>query len=293
MRILVIRHSSLGDIIHSFPAFASIRAHHAQDEITLLTTSGYASFLRTSPWFDKIEIDARPKFWNLPAVLHLKRQLSGYDKVYDLQTSGRSSHYFRLAGKPVWSGTARGCAYPDAKNRMTLHTRERQAQQLRLAGVPALGEAPDLSWLMTDVSDLHLPLRYTVLVPGASAHRLVKRFPAEKFYDLVQFLPAPPVIIGTAGEQNLATAIGGVDLTGKTNLFQLASVLKGAVLAVGNDTGPMHFAAALGTPCISLFSCESDPALASPRYPDGGWATVVQEPDLKDLTVAQIRTHLP
>lgn len=293
MRILVIRHSSLGDIIHSFPAFASIRAYHAQDEITLLTSPTYASFLRASPWFDKIEVDSRPDFWNLPGLLRLRRQLTGFDKVYDLQTSGRSSHYFRLAGKPAWSGIASGCAYPDAENRTTLHTRERQAQQLRIAGVEPAGHEPDLSWLMADVSGFNLPQHYTVLVPGASAHRLVKRFPAEKFHELVQFLPAPPVIIGTSGEKNLAEMIGGIDLTGKTNLFQLASVLKGAVLAVGNDTGPMHFAAAMGTPCISLFSRESDPALASPRYPDGGWATVLQEPDLKDLTVAQIRAHLP
>lgn len=293
MRILVIRHSSLGDIIHSFPAFASIRAHHARDEITLLTTATYAPFLRASPWFDNIEIDSKPDFWNLLGLLRLKRQLSGYDRVYDLQTSGRSCRYFQLAGKPVWSGTAQGCAYPDAKNRMTLHTRERQAQQLRIAGVMPPEQEPDLSWLMADISGFNLPQRYTVLVPGASAHRLVKRFPAEKFHELVPFLPATPVIIGTSGEKDLAEAVGGVDLTGKTNLFQLATVLKGALLAIGNDTGPMHFAATLGTPCISLFSRESDPALASPRYPNGGWATVLQEPDLKDLPVAQIRTHLP
>lgn len=293
MRVLVIRHSAFGDIVLTFAAFAAIRAHHPHDEITLLTTAPYVSLLRASPWFDKIEIDSKPEWWNLSGLLGLKRQLSGFDKVYDLQTSGRSNLYFALAGKPLWSGTARGCAYPDAPNRVMLHTRERLEQQLHLAGLITPLSTPDLSWLTADISSLNLPSTYVVLVPGASAHRLVKRFPAEKFHKLVQFLPATPVIIGTAGEKNLAEVIGGVDLTGKTNFFQLASVLKGAALAVGNDTGPMHFAAALGTPCISLFSRESDPALASPRYPDGGWATVLQEPDLKDLAVARIRAHLP
>lgn len=293
MRILVIRHGALGDIILTFPAFAAIRRQHAEDEITLLTTAPFAPLLRASPWFDKIEVDQRPKWWDLPGLRHLKRQLAGFDKVYDLQTSGRSTRYFTVAGKPAWSGIARGCAYPDAANRKTLHSRERLAQQLRLSGLAMPLPAPDLSWLTADISAFALPQRYVVLVPGASPHRPEKRFPAEGFHDLVPFLPAHAVIVGTSQEAPLAKLIGGVDLTGKTNFLQLAAVLKGAMLAIGNDTGPMHLAAALGVPCISLFSGASDPKLTAPRYPDGGWPVILRAPSLQGLKVAQIRAHLP
>lgn len=293
MRVLVIRHGAFGDIMLTCAAFAAIRAHHAQDEITLLTTSTYVPLLAASPWFDKIEVDSKPDWWNLPGLLHLKRQLAGFDMVYDLQTSGRSTRYFTLAGRPPWSGIARGCAYPDAADRTTLHTRERLEQQLRLAGLAIELPAPDLSWLQADISQFNLPSRYVVLVPGAAPHRPEKRFPAEKFKDLVPFLPAPAVIVGTAGEAPLAEIIGGIDLTGKTSFFQLASVFKGAMLAIGNDTGPMHLAAALGVPCISLFSGASDPARTAPRYPDGGWPSILRAPTLQELAVAQIRTHLP
>lgn len=293
MRVLVIRHGAFGDIVMTFPAFAAIRERHRQDEITLLTTKPYAVLLSASPWFDKIEIDAKPDWWNLPGLLRLKRQLSGFGMVYDLQTSGRSSRYFALAGRPPWSGIARGCQFPDAANRETLHSRERLEQQLRLASLRTPLAQPDLSWLAGDISALNLPGRYAVLVPGAAPHRPEKRFPAEKFREVAQALHLPAVIVGTASEKPLAQAIGGLDLTGKTNFFQLASVLRGASLAIGNDTGPMHLAAALGVPCISLFSAASEPARTAPRYPDGGWPTILRAPTLQELPVAQVLAHLP
>jgi ADP-heptose:LPS heptosyltransferase len=89
-RILVIRLSALGDFVLSFGPFAAIRAHHPDAEITLLTTAPFAALANAAPWFDWIEIDARPPWWDLPGLGRLWRQLQGFDRVYDLQTSGRS-----------------------------------------------------------------------------------------------------------------------------------------------------------------------------------------------------------
>ncbi len=293
MRVLVIRHGAFGDIVLTLPAFAAIRERHKDDEITLLTTKPYAGLLGASPWFDKIETDDKPEWWNIPCLLRLKRQLSGFGMVYDLQTSGRSSRYFALAGRPPWSGIARGCQFPDAANRETLHTRERLEQQLSLASLRTPLAQPDLSWLAGDISALNLPPRYAVLVPGAAPHRPEKRFAPEKFREVAAALDMPAIIVGTAGEKPLAQTIGGIDLTGKTNFFQLASVFRGAQLAIGNDTGPMHLAAALGVSCISLFSGASDPARTAPRYPDGGWPTILRAPTLQALPVAQVLERLP
>ena len=291
-KILVIKHGALGDIVLAFPAMAAIRAHHGGAEITLLTTAPYEKFLAASPWFDRIAIDARPKFWSFLGLAKLRRQLRGYDVVYDLQTSGRSTRYFALAGRPAWSGIARSAAFPDSDpNRNTLHSRERLQGQLRAAGIWRLPQ-PDLAWLTkADVSRFNLPEEFFLLVPGAAAHRPEKRWPVENFAALAKSLPKPAVIIGGAGE--VATNIPGLDLTGRTTLLELATIIARSSLAIGNDTGPTHLAAALGVKTIVLFSAASDPALTAPRYPDGAWPTILSAPALSDLTVAQVLGSLP
>jgi ADP-heptose:LPS heptosyltransferase len=292
-RILVIRHGAFGDIVLSFSAFAAIRAANPGAEITLLTTAPYAKLLGASPYFNEVVVDAKPDVWSLPGILRLRRQLRRYDMVFDLQTSGRTTRYFALAGRPQWSGIAKGCAYPDANpERAKIHTRERLEGQMHAAGISPLPQ-PDLSWLAANISRFNLPQRYAVLVPGAAPHRPEKRFPAKKFHEVTAGLKMPVVVVGTKGEAELARIIGGTDLTGQTNFFELASVFRGAAMAIGNDTGPMHMAAALGTPCISLFSAASDPVRAAPRYPDGGWPVILRAPNLVDLEVAQVIASLP
>ena len=131
-------------------------------------------------------------------------------------------------------------------------------------------------------------------MPGAAPHRPEKRWPEQHFAELAEALTMPSVIVGGAGERELAKTIPGLDLTGQTSLFELAAIAARASLAIGNDTGPMHLAAALNIPSIVLFSGASDPALTAPRYPDGGWP--IHPPRaaaLQDLPVAQVLASLP
>jgi ADP-heptose:LPS heptosyltransferase len=296
-RVLVIKHGALGDIVLAFPAFAAIRAAEAGAEITLLTTAPFAPLLAESPWFDRIETDTRPAVWNFLGMLRLRRQLLGFDMVYDLQTSARSTNYFALAGRPPWSGIAKGCSAPHANpGRNLMHTRERLAEQLAMAGIASLS-APDLSWLQAP-PPFDLPDKFVLLVPGASPHRPEKRWPAQKFGALAAGLKMPAVIAGGKAEAGLAAAIqqvatGAIDLTGRTTLLELAAITARATLAIGNDTGPMHLAAALGVPSLVLFGGASDPALTAPRYPDGGWPVILREANLQDLPVAKILAALP
>ena len=294
-RVLVIRLGALGDLVLSFAAFAAIRAHHAGDGIALLTTAPFADLARRAPWFDRVDVDDRPAWWNLPGLARLMRQLRGYDLVYDLQTSARSSRYFRLAGRPRWSGIARGCALLHANARRDfMHTLERQREQLAMAGIGTF-PAPDLSWL--DGAAFDLPRPYALLVPGAAPHRPAKRWPAVRFAELADTLVrrgVTPVVLGTQAESPLAAAIPAArDLTGRTSLADIATLARGAALAVGNDTGPMHLIAAVGCPSVVLFSAESDPALTAPRGPGGAWPTVLRAPDLADLPVARVAASLP
>lgn len=302
MNVLVIRLSALGDFVLSFGPFAAIRAHHPADRITLLTTKPYAALARRAPWFDDVLVDARPRWWDFSGWLALRRALraGNFGMVYDLQTSDRSSTYFRLMGGQVpWSGIARGCRFPHANPaRDSLHTLDRQREQLTMAGIEKF-PAPDLSWLRGDpAAAFGLTTPYALLVPGASPHRPEKRWPAENFGKVAAALVArgiAPVVAGTKAEAPLAAKVlaacpAARDLTGTTDLLGLAAVAGGAALAVGNDTGPMHLAAALGVPSLVLFGGASDPELTAPRGPH---VRVLRNADLRLLPAGQVVNALP
>jgi len=297
-RILVIKLGALGDFVQAFAPFAALHAHHPHDTITLLTTRPFVELARASPWFDAVDVDARPAWHDLAGVRRLREHLRGYDMIYDLQTSGRSSRYFRLSGRPAFSGIAKGAAFPHANAwRNAMHTRARQRDQLRDAGIPDVPD-PDLDWLRA--SPLPLPLRdvgpFTLLVPGAAPHRPAKRWPVGRFADLALSLSARgtmPVVVGAAADAPLAAAIrercpAAIDLTGQTTLLELAAVAARAQGAVGNDTGPMHLAAAMGCACVVLFSGESNPALTAPLGRVAGQVRVLAVDDLATLSVGRV-----
>jgi ADP-heptose:LPS heptosyltransferase len=299
-RILVIRLGALGDFVLSFAAFAAIRARHARDQVTLLTGAPFADLARRAPWFDRVLVDARPAWWNLPGVLRLAGSLRGFGFVYDLQTSGRSSRYFLLAGRPPWSGIAPGCSHPHANPaRDAMHTLERQREQLQQAGIDRF-PPPDLAWL-TAADRFGLPRPYALLVPGAAAHRPAKRWPAERFGALAALLARrgqTPVVLGARAEAKLAAAIRAacptaLDLTGRTAIADIAALAARAAVAVGNDTGPMHLIAAVGCPALVLFSAASDPALTAPRGPGGTWPTLLRVAELGDLSPERVAAALP
>jgi ADP-heptose:LPS heptosyltransferase len=299
-RILVIRLGALGDFVQSFGPLAAIRAHHPDAQITLLTTRPFLDLAERAPWFDKVIVDRRPAWWNAGGLLRLSRTLRGFDFVYDLQTSARSSRYFRLAGRPRWSGVAPGCSHPHANlRRDDMHTRERQREQLEMAGI-TMFPAAELGWL-AGAPCVALPDRAALLVPGAAVHRPRKRWPAERFGALAGRLAGSgyvPVVIGTRAEAPLAATIraacpSALDLTGQTRIADIAGLAACASLAVGNDTGPMHLAAAVGCPCLVLFSADSDPALTAPRGPDGSWPKLLRVDDLATLSVDRVAASLP
>ncbi len=276
---------------------AAIRRHHPDAAITLLTTDPYAAWLAGAPWFDRVWSGGRPDWWDVPGLLRLRVRLrgGGFRRVYDLQTSRRSSRYFRLfprGARPEWSGIAAGCSHPDTQpDRDRMHDIERQAGQLRLAGIAEVPPA-DLGWNRADLSRFALPGRFAVLVPGSSAHRPGKRWPAAQYGRLAAGLAAQgiaPVVLGAAAERPLAAEIvrasGAIDLTGQTGFAELAALGRAATVAVGNDTGPMHLLTAAGCRSVVLFSRDSDPARCVPR---GGETVVLQRPDLAQLPADEV-----
>ena len=315
--ILVIKHGALGDFVLAMGPFAAIRRHHTDAAITLLTTAPFGELAEASGYFDAVWIDTRPKLTQPLDILKLARRLNnaGFERVYDLQTSTRSSGYFRLMGpllggvRPEWSGVARGCSHPHLNpDRPIMHTIERQKDQLAAAGITDV-RAADLGWAVADTSRFGLTddasggaaLPYVLIAPGGARHRPRKRWPMERFAAFAAKLAhkgVTPVVLGAGAEREVADAVCDLcpearNLCAMTSFIDIIALARGAAGAVGNDTGPMHLIAATGCPSVVLFSDESDPALCSPRGPGGAASvTVLRRGSLEDLALGEVDAAL-
>lgn len=276
-RILVIRLGALGDLIFCFQAFHEIRLAHPDAEIAILIREPFAAFARTLPWFDRVIVDTHPTFTKPLAWLRLRKEIASFapDRVYDLQGKNRQTVLYALLGGPLgpeWSGAAPLCKLPRPwPPAVGMHFIDFMAAQLRAAGVPEAPK-PDLAWLDAAIAKYALPDHFMVLVPGCSPDAPHKRWPPLYFAELAQRLlkqNIPCVVVGTAADADAVTEIkivepNVIDLCGKTSLFELAGVLRHARGVVGNDTGPVHLAAAVGTPTLALFSGKSKPVWSKP-----------------------------
>ncbi len=300
-RVLVIKLSALGDFIQATGPMKAIRAAHPDARITLLTTPPFEAMAKATGWFDEVWTDGRPSWSNLGAVARLIGRIrrARFGRVYDLQTQGRTVRYYQLLWphRPPWSGNAPGAVFEySGAARDLLHVQDSQRQQLRIAGIEAVGP-PDIAWL-TGKADHRPPEPFALLVPGGAPHRPAKRWPAERYGELARALAGQgitPVVLGHGPEEAaLAATIQGLEptaqvLVGKTSFGDIADLARRAALIVGNDTGPAHIAIAAGAPGVVLFSAESNPALSAPRpIRSDQPVEILREGDLAHLGLAAV-----
>lgn len=309
-RVLVIKLSALGDVIQALAAAKIIRHYHVGARITVLTTPPYKQFLEACPYFDIVEDDGRPEDAQATAAMLQRLRSAKFDVVYDLQNSGRTSNYF-IAFRPrppLWSGISPGCSHPHANpDRKQMHSVDRAYEQLAMAGIvqplpPGQAPLPELSWVRTALRDpprlqpeyFGVKRPYGLIVPGASAHRPEKRWPAERYAKLATLIAnrgVTPLVVGHKDEQEAAAVILKEEPRAKsavmrTDLFQVTALAEKAAFCVGNDTGPTHIAAAAGAPCVVLFGADSDPTKVCPRGRAG--VVAIQGESLTGLDAAQV-----
>jgi ADP-heptose:LPS heptosyltransferase len=307
-RVLVIKLGGVGEWVLAFPAFERIRQEHPRAKITLLTTQPFQALAKSSPYFNTVDADGAAKDPASWTGLILRLRHTRFDRVYDLQNDAATNLIFQALRPmgPQWSGTALGAALPHRNRRRGhMHPLERNAEQLKDAGIwpdapikPLSASPPDISWILArstqprsmTVAGGHRPL--VILAPGGEGNHPELRWPIElygQFAKQMQDRGYDIVIIGSLNQAPLAHSIQRVaararDLTGRTDLVQIASLGARATLAVGNDLGPLHLIAAAGAPTIALFPSEPDPFPIAPR----GHVTVLHAPQLKALAVDSV-----
>ena len=296
-RVLAVKPSSLGDILHLFPTLEAIRRRFPEAKLDFLVHPAFAPLLRFSPWpVERTILFERRKlgtvFGCLPESLRLIRALrrERYDAVIDFQGLMRSAFFSACARSPVHAGFAEPREAPAAwfyshrariPGAKTMHAVERS---FRLAETlfPQLGETPPLPELPQDpaaAAELDgLPAKFIALLPGARWPS--KCFPAELFARVAESvgrrLPEYRfVAVGSGADSEKAEAIsrfGSVRLPldnwcGKTSIPGMVELLRRAAAVVSNDSGPVHAAALLKRPVFAFYG-STLPELTGPFGPE-------------------------
>lgn len=296
-QILVIKLGALGDFIYAFGPMAAIRRAHPEARITLLTTAPFEKMARACPYFDEIWIDKKPKFYDLAGWISLRSRFNsaGFSRVYDLQNNDRTAIYLKLfSPKPEWVGAAPGASHRNTSPERSLgHSFFGHKQTLGLAGIDDVTIDP-LSWMKGSIDGFGLKAPYVLIIPGSSPMHPEKRWPFESYRTLCARLIRngfQPVLIGTANEADVTARIARgfdeiLDLTGKTTLFDLPSLARGAYGAIGNDTGPIHLTCVTGCPTVVLFC--SGKSTVRKHGPQGAKVSAIERFDLSEITVPMV-----
>lgn len=274
--ILIIKMSSLGDIIHALPSLYVLRKSYPKVRITWAVHPAFAALLPGKPWIDEIYYIDRKKITNLPYLAKVRKDLHSrhFDLVIDLQMIAKSALISFL------SGGRRKIGYWDAREGSFLVSHP-------IAGSHKHGHIIDqlldvMGSLGCDISHYQFPVHdheeeknriqkklraagvkgeYVVLVPGTRGD--FKKWPITYWGELARRLSESKIytiISGTASEKNMGKQIQAlspssytINFTGETNLLELAALDEMAALHISCDTGPLHIANAMQTPLIALF----------------------------------------
>ncbi|MEJ0072194.1 MAG: glycosyltransferase family 9 protein [Pseudomonadota bacterium] len=301
-RVLVIKLGALGDVIQALGPFAAIRNQHPAAEITLLTTAPFAEFLGNCPYFDRVWIDPRAPWWRLDAILALRRRLVAG------QFEGSTTCRPRRAARAIFAccrsrvrngrGSRPAARIPTPTRGATRCTRSSArpascappaSRTCRRPIYPGSSPTPRASRCRHPMGCW--PRRRRASARQTLAGRAVRRVGAGARGP--RHHPGADRHCGRAGADRRDRGRrrpGTRDLTGQTGLADLVALGRGAALAVGNDTGPMHLLAVAGAPSLVLFSHASDPALCAPR---GRRVEILRVPLLSALPVDAVLARLP
>lgn len=274
-RILLIKPSSLGDVVHALPVLNLLKRRWPQAQISWLVTPACAGLIESHPQLHETIVFERRRlgaFWRNPraaaGLMRLTKELRQrqFDLALDLQGLLRSGWLAWRSGAPrrVGLSDSRELAWLFHNQRVVIDKPDLHAVDRYLAAAEALGCGrqpvefllPQRQADRQSVEAMLPPERFAVLLPAANW--LTKRWPVERYAALVEPLRQrfglSSVVAGGADAVELAREIpGALSLAGKTTLGQLVELLRRADLVVANDTGPMHIAAALGRPLVAVF----------------------------------------
>lgn len=274
-KILIIKPSSLGDVVHSLPFLNVMNKRFPKAEIHWIIARGIEGILEDNPMIHKLIVIDKDNWKKMHRLVCTIKELyliyrllrkEQYDLVVDLQGLLRSGIFAAVTHAPVRAG------FYDAREGSNFFYTNKIRVKTNAHAVDRNLEIAD--FFDCDISDVRFPLplsgtqhapieasffheRYAVLVPGARWQS--KRWSPEKFGELAARLPVKSVIVG--GKEDVADSEcvmnvshgKAVSFTGRTSIKELINIIRHAQFVVSNDSGPMHVAASLNVPVFAIF----------------------------------------
>ncbi len=281
--ILIIKPSSIGDVIHALPFLKAIRGRYPNAAISWLINRGIDEIIRDNSYLDEIILFERKRWggfddigYKLRGITEFIRELrqKRFDLIIDLQGLFRSGIIAYLSGAGCRIGFANAREFsPIFYNYRVSHPPvEMHAVDRYLLIAKELGA--DISKRDFKINIPEKEKEYVaslisrikkrpLIAINPSARWETKMWPMKRYAELTDTigakLKAQPLLIGSMedevriNELSSMTKSKPLNLSGKTSLLQLAALLKKVDLLITNDSGPMHIAAAVGTPVVSIF----------------------------------------
>ncbi len=319
--VALVKLSSLGDVIHALPVAEALAAAFPRARLAWLVERREAALLRDHPALDEvIDVDTRAwRSARTPrqalqvlgglAVLRRRLRAARFDVAIDLQGLVKSGAVARATGAPLRIGFAAGWSRERLNTlfttrRVTPPPQARHVVDQYLALLEPLGvtvtpgrarfRLPTRAAAESRIDDFFVGVglkprhRLVVLNPGAG--RTNKRWPVARFRALAERLcheaDAQVLVLWGPREHEAARAIVEIAaprpaLAPPTDLDELGAVARRASVMVAGDTGPLHLAAAVGTPCVGLYG----PTSAARNGPYGTGHRVIVAPDGKMASI--------
>jgi heptosyltransferase I len=282
MRIAIIKPSALGDIVHTLPVLSAVRDQFPDAKISWVVNRAFAPLLHGHPDLNEVIPFDRGAYKSLRTSLNYSVTLLNelrkkrFQLVLDLQGLARTGLMTLATGAPVrigFSNAREGSRWAYTHTVPVQESEEIHAVDRYWRMVDFLGAGKQSRRCIVPID----PAESTSVVHDFSAYPrpwivtalgskwFTKRWPPTHFAKLLQLATqqfgGTIFSVGTAEDSPLSLELQNhvlgtvVDLTGKTPLPRLAALLKSAEVMVANDTGPLHLAAALGTPCVAPYTC--------------------------------------
>ena len=268
-KFLIIRFSSIGDIVLTTPVVRNLRKHFPEAEIHYLTKPSYKIILENNPYIDRLHVLDKPL---LKKGLELRE--IGFDAVIDLHRNLRTKILKAILTTTNYSFDKLNFEkWLIVNTRLNLlpkvHIVERYMETVAELGVTNDDEGLDY-FLPENISVNTIPKNYIAFAIGAN--HFTKKLTNEKIVSICKLVQLPIVLLGGKEDENngneIATHSGAhiINLCGKLSLHESAYVIKSAEKVLSHDTGLMHIAAAFKKEIVSVWGNTIPEFGMSPYY---------------------------